>query len=93
MFRRKRQQDDFNAEIQAHLDQETERLKEHGMSEEDARFAARRAFGNVACTLPSPSSQGEKAVKPEMPRPLVMRDRISMKRRSARDAQRCVASM
>jgi putative ABC transport system permease protein len=47
MFRRKRKQSDFTAEIQAHLELETERLKEQGLSEEEARAAARRAFGNV----------------------------------------------
>jgi predicted permease len=47
MFRRKRKQSDFTAEIEAHLELETERLKEQGLSEEEARVAARRAFGNV----------------------------------------------
>ncbi len=47
MFRRKRKQSDFKAEINAHLELEFERLKEQGLSEEDARAAARRAFGNV----------------------------------------------
>ncbi len=47
MFHRKRKQDDFNAEVEAHIALETARLKEQGMSEEDARAAARRAFGNV----------------------------------------------
>jgi hypothetical protein len=44
---RKRRQDDFKAEIAAHIEIETERLKEQGLSEPDARAAARRAFGNV----------------------------------------------
>jgi hypothetical protein len=47
MFRRKRTQNDFDAEIEAHLQAETERLKEQGFSEAEARMAARRAFGNV----------------------------------------------
>ena len=47
MFWRKRKPSDFAAEIQAHLELETERLKEQGLSEEEARVAARRAFGNV----------------------------------------------
>jgi putative ABC transport system permease protein len=47
MFRRERKQSDFNAEIEAHLALETERLKAEGLSEEEARAAARRAFGNV----------------------------------------------
>jgi predicted permease len=47
MFRRKRKQSDFAAEIEAHLEFEVEQLKEQGLSEEEARAAARRAFGNV----------------------------------------------
>ena len=47
MFWRKRKQNDFTAEIEAHLELETERLKEQGLSEEEARRAARRAFGNL----------------------------------------------
>src|SRR5204863_6660545 len=47
MFGRKRPVSDFNAEIEAHLQLEIERLKEQGLSEQEARAAARRAFGNV----------------------------------------------
>jgi len=47
MFRRKRSDQDFNAEIEAHIRLEAERLREQGLNEEDARAAARRAFGNV----------------------------------------------
>ena len=47
MFRRKRTEDDFGAEIQAHIELETERLREQGLGDEDARAAARRAFGNL----------------------------------------------
>jgi putative ABC transport system permease protein len=47
MFRRKRQASDFDAEIEAHIEAETERLQEQGLSYEHARTAARRAFGNV----------------------------------------------
>jgi len=47
VFWRKRKQTDFAAEIEAHLELETERLKDQGWSEEEARVAARRAFGNV----------------------------------------------
>jgi len=48
MFRRKRKQSDFAAEIEAHLELETQQLREQGLSEEEARRAARRAFGNLA---------------------------------------------
>jgi predicted permease len=47
MFGRKRKLDDFTAEIEAHLQLEIERLREQGLSEEDARASARRTFGNV----------------------------------------------
>ena len=47
MVRRKRKQGDFTAEIDAHLELEIQQLKEQGLTEEEARFAAQRAFGNV----------------------------------------------
>jgi len=50
MFERKRKLDEFDAEIEAHLQLEFERQRELGLSEEEARAAARRAFGNVMQT-------------------------------------------
>ncbi len=47
MFRHKRNASDFSAEIEAHLELETARLQEQGLSYEQARTAARRTFGNV----------------------------------------------
>jgi len=47
MHWRKRKQSDFDAEISAHVELETERLREQGLGEEEARATARRAFGNV----------------------------------------------
>lgn len=47
MLRGKRNGSDFRAEIQAHIQNESERLQEQGLSEVEARAAARRAFGNV----------------------------------------------
>jgi putative ABC transport system permease protein len=47
MFRRRRSQADFDAEIAAHLQLEIDRLREAGMSEQAAKAAAHRAFGNV----------------------------------------------
>lgn len=47
MFRRKRMTGDFSAEIEGHIQLEAERLREQGLTEEEARAAARRAFGNV----------------------------------------------
>jgi len=48
MFRRKRTAEDFAAEIKAHLELEADEWKQEGMSEDQARTQARRAFGNVA---------------------------------------------
>jgi putative ABC transport system permease protein len=47
MFRRRRQLDDFASEVESHLDHETQRFREEGLSEQDAHFAARRSFGNL----------------------------------------------
>ncbi|HEY2906391.1 MAG TPA: ABC transporter permease [Vicinamibacterales bacterium] len=47
MFGRKRDVDDFAAEIEAHLRLESERLQEEGLSAEEARHTALRRFGNV----------------------------------------------
>jgi predicted permease len=44
---RKRRDEDFQAEIQAHLDLEVERLIADGVEPEKAQYTARRAFGNV----------------------------------------------
>src|SRR5262249_3911160 len=46
MFRKRRTQEDFEDEIHAHIKLEEDRLVEDGMPREQARFAARRAFGN-----------------------------------------------
>ena len=47
MFGRKRKLDDFTSEIDSHIQLEIERLREQGLSEAEARAAARRSFGNV----------------------------------------------
>jgi predicted permease len=47
MFGRKRKQDDFTSEIEAHLQIETERLQAQGLSADEARAAAHRSFGNL----------------------------------------------
>src|SRR5580692_5615223 len=39
---------DFSAEIQSHIDMETDRLRAQGMSASDARASALREFGNRA---------------------------------------------
>src|ERR1700733_12274025 len=46
----KRPQDDFSAEIDAHIRLEADRLRERGMTEEQAIAAARRSFGNVTAS-------------------------------------------
>jgi putative ABC transport system permease protein len=48
MFRRQRKATDFNAEIEAHLQLEAERLRSEGLPEQDASATAHRTFGNVA---------------------------------------------
>ena len=47
MFRRKRSAEDFRAEIESHLELEAAELRNEGVNEQDARWKARRAFGNV----------------------------------------------
>jgi putative ABC transport system permease protein len=47
MFRRRRPQADFDAEIAAHLQLEIDRLREAGLSQDAAEAAAHRTFGNV----------------------------------------------
>ena len=47
LFWVKRKLDDFTSEIETHLQLEIERLREQGLSEEEARATARRSFGNV----------------------------------------------
>lgn len=47
MFRRKRSDSDFRAETEAHIENETTRLREQGLTEIDARASARRSFGNL----------------------------------------------
>jgi predicted permease len=47
MFGRKRQLDDFAAEVEGHIQLEVERLRDEGLSADEARAAAHRAFGNV----------------------------------------------
>src|SRR4051794_27923988 len=46
MFWRRRKPSDFDAEIEAHLHLESDRLKEQGFGDDEARAAARRALGN-----------------------------------------------
>jgi predicted permease len=47
MFQRKRSAEDFAEEIKAHLELEADDLKQEGLSEDEARWKARREFGNV----------------------------------------------
>lgn len=47
MFRRKRSAEDFAEEIKAHLKLEADDLEREGLSEDEARWKARREFGNV----------------------------------------------
>jgi predicted permease len=47
MFWRKRKQSDFQAEIRSHLEIEADELAEEGSNPGDAKYQARREFGNV----------------------------------------------
>src|SRR3954453_15308969 len=47
VFRRKRTAKDFADEIQAHIELEAEELRREGLSDENARWNARRTFGSV----------------------------------------------
>ncbi len=47
MFWRKRKHRDFQNEIQSHLDLESDDLTQEGSNPADAKYQARRAFGNV----------------------------------------------
>jgi predicted permease len=47
MFRRKRSAQDFAEEIKTHLELEADELQSSGLSEDEARWRARREFGNV----------------------------------------------
>lgn len=50
MFRRRRKASDFEAEIATHVELDAERLAERGLTREEAKTAALRAFGNVSRT-------------------------------------------
>src|ERR1700678_2400031 len=47
LFSREKLYGDLSIEIQEHLDEKVEELVAGGMTESEARLAARRAFGNV----------------------------------------------
>ncbi len=49
-FGRKRREQDLERELQAHLDLEAEERADDGLSPEEARYAARRAFGSTGLT-------------------------------------------
>jgi hypothetical protein len=50
-MKRRNRDDDIEHELRDHLDIEAEEQREGGLSPDDARNAAHRAFGNVALTL------------------------------------------
>jgi predicted permease len=47
MFKRKRSAKDFQAELESHLELEAEDLRSEGLNEDEARWKAKREFGNV----------------------------------------------
>jgi len=50
MLKRKRSPQDFAEEIKAHLELEADELKSEGLGDDEARWKARREFGNVRLT-------------------------------------------
>ena len=48
LLRRNRKEQDLEAELQFHLDEEAEERRQEGLPEADARLAARRDLGNIA---------------------------------------------
>jgi putative ABC transport system permease protein len=51
-FRNQRDREkEFNRELDSHLEMETQELLDSGLSSEDARYAARRAFGNTTLVI------------------------------------------
>src|SRR4051794_31053627 len=44
----KHRDEDFDRELRSHLELEEEQRRESGLSPEEARYSARRAFGNAA---------------------------------------------
>jgi len=48
LFRRRDLENDLQRELQSHIDLEAEQQQEGGASEDEAHYAARRAFGNAA---------------------------------------------
>jgi len=47
LFRRRDRENDLQRELQSHIDLEAEQQQEAGASEDEAHYAARRAFGNA----------------------------------------------
>src|SRR5437867_3531186 len=50
LWKRRRSQADFSQEVESHIEIETERLIGEGLPPDEARAAARRAFGNVTAS-------------------------------------------
>jgi len=48
LFRKKNREEDLDRELKAHIELEAEERQQEGSSPSEARYAARRAFGNVA---------------------------------------------
>jgi len=58
MFHRRRSEADFADEIRTHLELEADDLRQEGVSPEEARFKARRTFGNVRAAQESFYARG-----------------------------------
>src|SRR5204863_837260 len=49
--KKKRSHQDFEAELKSHLELEADDLKNEGLTEDQAREAARKAFGNITSVI------------------------------------------
>ena len=76
MFWRKRKQNDFEAEIEAHLALETERLREEGLDAHEAERTARREFGNVTSARERFYESGRWQVWEQLKRDVVYAGRV-----------------
>jgi hypothetical protein len=66
LFVPRKHDNDFDEEVQAHLQLLTDLFVAQGMSQQDAAAAARRQFGNLLPQLPSATYRGVDAPAPPL---------------------------
>jgi len=57
-WKRKKREQDLERELLAHLELEAQEQRETGLSSEEARYAARRALGNLSAVKESVRNLG-----------------------------------